>query len=158
MKSIGRILICVLMVTMILFVAGCGGNDRVTKIIPQSEKKEYFSNFEEEKRFMLREAFKAVVKAGETPKAYYKDEAHFTKGSMYCAFDGYITCQSGKLALVHVQYDMRDTAALNKKFKNMSNSEIAKVPYGQVSEALMYKSIPNVYASNAMITDNFFER
>lgn len=141
-----------------LFVAGCGGNDIVKNVKPQSEKMEYFSNFEAEKKFMLNKGFEAVRKAGEEPESWYTDQAHFNKGSNYSAYTGYISCKSGKLAYVHVQYDMKDTAEQHRKFKEMSNSEISKVPSSVISEVVTYKSIPRVYSQTATIRDNFFRR
>lgn len=141
-----------------LLVVGCGGNDVVKTVKPQSEKIEYFPNFEAEKVFMLNKGFEAVRKAGEEPEAWYSDEAHFNKGSSYSAYTGYISCKSGKLAYVHVQYDMQDTAKQHRRFKEMSNEEINKVPYSVISEVITYKSIPRVYSQTATISENFFRR
>lgn len=139
-----------------LFVIGCGGNDVVKNVKPQSEKMEYFFSFEDEKKFMLKKGFEAVRKAGEEPDAWYTDQAHFNKGSNYSAYTGFISCKSGKLAYVHVQYDMQDTAEQHRRFKEMSNEEINKVPNSVISEVITYKSIPRVYSQSATIRDNFF--
>lgn len=155
MKFNSKKITCVLAVFIMMFVTGCQNNKIVTKITPQEQKKEYFSSFEDEKRFMLKQAFEAVRKAGETPKAWYSDHANFSKGSDYSSYLGYIECESGKLAHVHIQYKMIDTASLNKKLQEMSDSEIDKVSASKISEVISYKSIPDVYASSANITRNF---
>lgn len=151
-----KMLAFLVLVLFSLFVVGCGGNDVVKNVKPQSEKMEYFSSFEDEKKFMLKKGFEAVRKAGEEPDAWYTDQAHFNKGSSYSAYTGYISCKSGKLAYVHVQYDMQDTAMQHRRFKEMSNEEINKVPNSVISEVITYKSIPRVYAQSATIRDNFF--
>lgn len=78
-----KLLTILFLVAFSISVAGCGGNDIVKSVKPQSEKMEYFSNFEAEKKFMLNKGFEAVRKAGEEPEAWYTDQAHFNKGSNY---------------------------------------------------------------------------
>ena len=158
MKKIYRIFIMFCTFLFALTIFGCTYNKKVTKVTPQSQKVEYFKDFEEEKKFMLGEAYRAVEKTGEKPVAWYPKHSSFSKGNDYCAFMGYLKCESGKLASVHIQYTMLDTATLNKKLQRMSDSEISKYSDQQIAEIAKYKSVPKVYASNARIGNNFLER
>ena len=137
---------------------GCTHNKVVTKVTPQTQKVEYFKNFEEEKKFMLNEAVKAVKKTGEKPVSWYADKSSFTKDNGHSAFQGYIQCENGKLASVHIQYKMQDTAEENKKLQQMNDEQIARVSSKKINDIVRYKSLPQVYVERARIGRNFIER
>ena len=150
----------ILLLTLVLanFLSGCGGNEIVTEVIPQYDKQDYFSSFEDEKDFMEIEAIKAIKKMGETPISIYRDSCHYSKTSNYSAFMGAFELKSGKLANVHIQYKMNDTAKLHKLYKDMSDAEIKRISAEQISKVKKYKSIPEIYAANVSLSDNYYSR
>lgn len=106
---------------------------------------------------MINQAFEAVKKTGEDPEFWYTDDGDFSKSNNYSACIGSIKCKDGKLAHVHIQYDMQDTADLNEDLVRMSDDEISQLPEGRVYDITDYKSIPRVYSADATISENYLD-
>ena len=149
------VIICSML--LVFTISGCSNNNTVEEVTPQSEKVDYFKNFDEEKNFMINQAFEAVKKTGEEPEFWYTDNADFSKSNDYSAYSGAIKCKDGKLAHVHIQYDMQDTADLNEDLVRMSDDEISQLPEGRVYDITHYKSIPRVYSADATISENYLD-
>lgn len=133
-------------------------NNVVKFITPQSQKLNFFQNFQNEKDYMVDLAFSIIERqTQEKPVAWYSKYSSFIKGDDYSEGTIYVKCENHKLATVKIKYEMIDTAFKNKIFFNMSESDISGISPQTIALITKYKAIPNICYNKAEIKDNFLE-